>query len=74
VFLTVGDRDYFHKPQEIWYVPLQGGTPHSIGVSMPEAVISSVHPDGRRLAFTGGVSTTKVWTLKNLFAESRAAK
>lgn len=73
VLVVVADN-YFAEPKEIWRVPLDGSEPHSIGVAMPELTVPSIHPSGRRIAFTGGMSTTKVWTLKNLFTDSRAAK
>jgi hypothetical protein len=34
----------------------------------------SVHPDGRHIGFTGGTSGEQVWSLKNLFSETRAAR
>nr|MDP9324881.1 hypothetical protein [Acidobacteriota bacterium] len=72
VFLTVADS-YFATPKEIWYAPIDGTPPHSIGVADAEIKVSAVHPDGRRIGITAGTSTTEVWTLKNLFS-SRGTK
>ena len=59
---------------EIWFVPLDGGTAHSIGVTMPSIRVTDAHPDGRRVAFTSVGSTTHVWALRNLFPATRASQ
>jgi len=73
VFVTVGDG-YFAKTKEVWFVPVDGTPPYAIGVSGDEIKVSSVHPDGRRLGVTGGVSTTEIWTIKNLFNKVSGTK
>jgi hypothetical protein len=65
--LLVVVSDQFHATTgEIWWVPVDGGTAHPIGVAMANVTVDDVHPDNRRLAFTAGKSATHVWTLKNL--------
>ena len=56
---------------ELWRVPVAGGEPQKIdlpaGLAFP-----SFHPDGRRLAFTGGRAGQKeVWVLENFLAALR---
>ncbi len=67
-------KDYWAKEQGIWYVPLDGGEPHNIGVRMPRVESISIRPDGRCIGFAGGSSTEQVWSLKNLFPEIRAVR
>jgi Tol biopolymer transport system component len=73
--LIVSVRDgQFGKVAEAWYVPLDGGEAHPIGIAMPQLTVTSAHPDGRRIAFTGGESSVQLWTLRNLFAETPASR
>jgi hypothetical protein len=65
VFVTVRDGSY-DGPQSLWYVSVQTGEAHDIGVAMEQVTASSAHPDGGRLAFTGTTSRTDVWTLTNM--------
>ncbi len=62
------------KYDEIWYFPIDGGTPHSTGIAMPGLQTPSVHPDGHLLGFTTSTSTSQLWSLKNLFPETRASR
>ena len=55
----------------LWRVPTAGGDPEKL-LAMPGGVtggvfMPSVHPDGRRLAFTtGSRGTEEVWVMQNL--------
>jgi hypothetical protein len=73
LFLTVADS-YFGKPKQIWYVSANGTRSHGIGIEDAEVKVSSVHPDGRRIGITAGLSTTEVWTIKNLFHKTAGTK
>jgi Tol biopolymer transport system component len=74
---------FFRMPEgstilEIWVQPIDGGEQHGTAVvpkgafPVPNMPLSML-PDGR-IAFTGRASTDEVWVLKNLFANSPAAK
>ncbi len=57
------------KPKvNFWRVSVQGGTPEHLGLSL-EGLLPyglSIHPDGRRVAFTAGTpSRSEVWVLEN---------
>jgi Tol biopolymer transport system component len=62
------------RGDEVWYVPVDGGAPHAIGITMPGLVVSSVHPDNQHIGLTASSSTEQLWTLKNLFADNRSAR
>ncbi len=57
------------KPQfKLWRVAAGGGEPQSLGLTMqglqPDGL--SVHPDGRRIAFTAGkLHQSEIWALKS---------
>jgi Tol biopolymer transport system component len=54
------------KKKEIWYVPAEGGDPQSLGLTMDENPSSvSLHPDGRRLAFSFSHPSAEIWVMEN---------
>ena len=45
----------FNRKGEVWRIPSQGGQAQSLGIaSRTRSATISVHPDGRRIAFTDG--------------------
>jgi len=48
---------------ELWRVSVTGGTPTPIGLGMKNMTGLRVHPDGRRVGFTGGEGQMEVWTM-----------
>lgn len=59
---------YGEKPKfELWRISAEGGEPQNIGVVMEglEPFGLSVHPDGKRVAFTAGTKREEVWVLKD---------
>jgi Tol biopolymer transport system component len=59
---------------EIWFVPVDGSTAVMTGLSMPVLGAVTVHPDGRRIGFTGGRSTDEIWSIRNLLPPSTVRK
>ena len=54
------------KKKEIWFVPAEGGDPQSLGLTINENPSSvSLHPDGRRLAFSFSQPSAEVWVMEN---------
>ncbi|MDP2996056.1 MAG: tetratricopeptide repeat protein [Bryobacterales bacterium] len=51
---------------ELYWVPVEGGVPRSMGIRMPGALFPSLHPDGKRLLFSASESTNELWVLRNL--------
>jgi len=61
---------------ELWRVSAGGGEPQSLGLTMQglEPYGLSVHPDGRRIAFTAGKPWhSEVWVLKDFLPELKTA-
>jgi Tol biopolymer transport system component len=54
------------KTSELWSVPFEGGEPQTLGlaISMKPTTLS-LHPDGRRLAFSFSQASTEVWVMEN---------
>jgi len=53
------------KEPELWRISAEGGQPQNLGIRMEGIHTLSVHPDGRRIAFSGGSIIREVWALEN---------
>ena len=50
--VVVGGPDAPDKPDELWRIPVGGGEPSKLNLGVKVSHLS-LHPDGRRIAFTG---------------------
>jgi len=51
---------------ELWSFPAEGGEPRSLGLSVDaEARFLSLHPDGRRLAYSIRQPSAEIWVMEN---------
>ena len=50
--------------EELWRIPVKGGKPQKL-LEMEDIKSISIHPDGRRIAFTVRKWTDQVWALEN---------
>ena len=48
---------------ELWRVPVDGGTAQPVGLEMKNMTGLRMHPDGRRIGFTGGEAEFEVWVM-----------
>jgi Tol biopolymer transport system component len=64
----------FGKGDEMWRIPVAGGEPQRLGLAMDRLRGLSVHPDGRRIAFTSGAPEIEVWVMENLLPAPQTAK
>jgi beta-lactamase regulating signal transducer with metallopeptidase domain/Tol biopolymer transport system component len=69
-------RGTITQPQapELWRIPVAGGAPQRAGLTMGGLLRLTVHPDGRRAAFTGGSGKQEVWVMENLFPAAQTAR
>lgn len=51
---------------ELWAVPVEGGKPRPLGLSMHDLSRQAIHTDGRQIAFQSGMHASEVWALENL--------
>lgn len=62
---------------EFWRISAEDGEPENLGLVM-EGLLPyglSVHPDGKRIAFTAGTErSTEVWVLKDFFPALKTTK
>ena len=69
-----GDRPAKKVTWDIWYVPVQGGEPKGLGLSLYRIEDINPHPDGVRLAFSSlgpTMNGTQVWVMENLLTQGR---
>jgi Tol biopolymer transport system component len=52
---------------DVWRIPAEGGAPQKLDLAMQYLMHLRVHPDGRRIAFTGNDRPAKseVWVMEN---------
>ena len=53
-------------PSTVWRVPITGGPPVSMGLTMDGLRDVSIHPDGKRIAFNAGWKRGEQWVMENL--------
>lgn len=74
---TAGDKLWTEKKFELWRIATGGGQPDDLGLVMDgvRAYGLSVHPDGRRIAFTAGTPRhPEVWVLKDFLPALKPTK
>ena len=54
---------------KMWYVPVNGSPRRELAVDPADGQNFRFHPDGRRLAFTGGEQRHEVWVIQNFLAD-----
>jgi len=61
---------------ELWRIPVEGGGPQNLGLTIWAYPPLSFHPDGRRIAFTGPGPRPgdEVWVMENILPTSTASK
>lgn len=60
---------------ELWRVSVESGKAEKLDLSMESMRDITLHPDGKRLAFSAGQTKTEIWVMENLLpAPPRAAK
>jgi len=68
--VKVGTSVADSRALEIWQVPLDGTEPRNTGIRWSDSGAGithiSAHPDGRRLAISTALFSTKTWVLQNL--------
>ncbi len=64
---------YADEPHELWRIPAEGGEPQKL-LAMDGLARVSIHPDGQRIAFTGGKQEAEVWVMENFLPGFTADK
>ncbi len=64
--VVVGGPDAPDKPDELWRIPVGGGELRKLNLGVKVSHLS-LHPDGRRIAFTGPdpKGGEEVWVMEN---------
>lgn len=60
------EADAKHK-SELWAIDADTGEKRMLDLAMGAVSDFAVHPDGSRIVFQAGISTTEVWVMENVF-------
>ncbi|NOR14577.1 MAG: tetratricopeptide repeat protein [Candidatus Aminicenantes bacterium] len=55
----------------LFQVPVAGGTPQKIGISMEGINDLTIHPDGQRIAFSAGKKGREIWVMENIIPKEK---
>jgi Tol biopolymer transport system component/DNA-binding CsgD family transcriptional regulator len=58
----------------VWRIPVAGGAPQRLGLTMNALRHLRVHPDGRQIAFTAGSPEAEVWVMENFLPPAQSAQ
>jgi len=72
VLFTKLDRN--NDARDLWWVPVAGGEPHKLGLTIDGLSEIRTHPDGRRIAFTAGKYSAEIWETRNLVPSDRTER
>jgi len=61
---------------ELWRISVEGGESQNLGLTMKKMEHLSIHPNGRRIAFTGPGPRPgpEVWVMENILSKSTASE
>ena len=60
--------------REVWLVSADGGEPRKLDLDMERMSGFTMHPDGKRIAFTAGGYSNEIWVMENFLPEMQVAK
>jgi Tol biopolymer transport system component len=61
---------WYAATSEIWRIPVQGGTPLKLDLSIPKMEFFALHPDNRHFAFSINDGTREeLWVMENFLAK-----
>ena len=70
-----GSQLLFSHKNELWRIPAEGGEAQRLGLASNSRGASvSIHPDGRRIAFSAGEPKFEVWVMENLLPSVKASR
>ena len=59
----------------MWFIPAEGGEPQSLGLTIDASPrVLSLHPDGRRMAFSVRQPNAEVWVMENFLPVEKVNK
>jgi Tol biopolymer transport system component len=61
-------------PTELWRLSVETGKAEKLGLAMQGLSSVTIHPDGKRVAFTAGQSKSEIWVMENLLPAPRTPK
>lgn len=57
---------------ELWVIPMSGGTPKSLKLTSRGLWNLTIHPDGQKIAYTSANSEAEIWVMENFLPDEKA--
>jgi Tol biopolymer transport system component len=67
-------RNYRENKSEMWQIPAEGGEPQAVGLLASELTQISIHPDGKRMAYSTSENRSEMWVMENFLPADKAKK
>ncbi len=65
-------RNLTEERSDLCRVAVEGGEPQSLGLALNIMSQMSIHPDGRRIAYSYGLPRSEVWVMENFLPVRKA--
>ncbi len=67
-------RNFKENKFEIWQIPVEGGQPQNLRLSTTAVSPISIHPDGKRIAYSFGQPKAEIWVMENFLPKTKEKK
>ncbi len=67
----VAGEGWGSSQQELWAVSVEGGPPKSLNLKTRLMWLLTVHPDGKRIAYSGHNSKAEIWVMENFLPDEK---
>jgi len=74
LFAKISDYRKKDKKCELWMIPAEGGEARNLGLTIDSIFNLSIHPDGKRIAFTSGKTGAEIWVMENFLPQLKDKK
>ncbi|MBI4471903.1 MAG: PD40 domain-containing protein [Acidobacteria bacterium] len=74
ILFIKANRKTTPQTSSIWRIAPHGGKPEPLGLIMEGLSSLRIHPDGRRIAFSGGTNKNEIWVMENFLPGSKTGR
>jgi Tol biopolymer transport system component len=71
---TITENGWGSSREELWIVPVSGGSSTNLNLTSKGLWHLTIHPDGDRIAYTSDKSRAEIWVMENFLPGTKAQK